>query len=1174
MAQREKNMSKPREECPTVLVSDAPAKVDRFGTFSAVVEALVELIRKDPGGYAIGIEGNWGAGKSTVIRLLEEMLRSISENIEMVQFDAWAHQGDPLRRSFLELLTESLSKKGWLSSKKKEQVENQLSRRSKTEHKMTSPVFTRLGAIIAIGGFFIPVGISLFNSALRDGLTWVWSGWAYVSLKAIGGFILSINPILLFVCGRIYQSFTKKGTKEDTEEAEVESWSALILRKYSTKEITKTISDPNPTSVEFESIFRDILNNAITDHDRKLVIVLDNLDRVEPSDTITMLSTMHTFLQESFIRAQIWSDRVWILIPYSPDGIRKVWEERITPMRKFAPCIAGSFEGKTSQRTRSELTEACSIQTTEGQTLAPGLAERFLEKRFNVRFQVPPIALSDWGDYLEVLLAEALPDHPKTEDEFHKVYRVFDLTRPWSHLPPTPRDLKLFVNQIGSLHRQWHDQHPLPCLAYFATLFLRRKDVLNGLRDGSIPEPKVARILGVDAASTIASILFNAEKKKADELILKPDVVDALVNANSEKLTTLLSNHPSGFWYVLGRIVFREWSDTDIQGLANAWLAIDSNHLLDQDVGAVKQTILSELEEAFLSVIDWSPFGSIIGESIAKFITMRGDIQLATQLIGRIVDVDKYEKPDGSDQFDDWYSTFLPVFESAWDLPPEKSLPHRVSFPANVLWLLKMYSHLASGNGRREYAEYIYPQSGASEVIEHLLSQISSGDLNTKIVSSFPFLDSHVSEMEWTQIADSISQRINTTAAYEPEEIASLLRALWGLTKIHSPARSKLQNEVNRGQILHHIHHMRTRRDDEAVAVCLFTQIGLRPDPSPPPSHVGNSNDGWGYLTGVLSNPNDHPGLIKKYAALVQEFDKCPDLVQVADKAPQWKDWVYQALSLVINDGSALEAISTDDFLSKYRELKQKLTDNAYSRLTQDLIADGAILDRIVEASFDHNSSELYHDLLISGSESRLIPWIVQGLKNLDDSTWHNALSQETFLLDLTVETYTRGGKYSLGIAYRDGIKQYAQDVIAGTSTPGGELITSGEIYKPIWGKDRNTLRRKLLDIAIDARGNIPEEYFIAFGSEIAQTEDIGKDREVVLRLFEPLVESMHLPGMIWLEGLLSTRPEILEDYEPKHALKELRDRVVERHGKTKDPEFLEVFERIAGHLGSDLFVE
>lgn len=89
-------------KCPTKPLLDLPAGEDAFGPHERIAEAIEELIASEDGGKSIALTGPWGSGKSTVVSLLKGLFRDDNRILkcEVFVFDAWSHQGDPLRRSF------------------------------------------------------------------------------------------------------------------------------------------------------------------------------------------------------------------------------------------------------------------------------------------------------------------------------------------------------------------------------------------------------------------------------------------------------------------------------------------------------------------------------------------------------------------------------------------------------------------------------------------------------------------------------------------------------------------------------------------------------------------------------------------------------------------------------------------------------------------------------------------------------------------------------------------------------------------------------------------------------------------------------------------------------------------------------------------------------------------
>ena len=59
-----------QERCPTRLLPDTPADTDSFGSHERVAHSIAEVVQTESGGKAIGLEGGWGSGKSTIVKLI------------------------------------------------------------------------------------------------------------------------------------------------------------------------------------------------------------------------------------------------------------------------------------------------------------------------------------------------------------------------------------------------------------------------------------------------------------------------------------------------------------------------------------------------------------------------------------------------------------------------------------------------------------------------------------------------------------------------------------------------------------------------------------------------------------------------------------------------------------------------------------------------------------------------------------------------------------------------------------------------------------------------------------------------------------------------------------------------------------------------------------------------
>ena len=102
-----------------IILHDSPAEEDGFEgnghrrSATALAAAVKQMANRDG---AIGLEGKWGAGKSTVIRFAEtELEASNTKGLthHLMCYDLWAHQSDVFKRSFLEELLQ------WASARRK-----------------------------------------------------------------------------------------------------------------------------------------------------------------------------------------------------------------------------------------------------------------------------------------------------------------------------------------------------------------------------------------------------------------------------------------------------------------------------------------------------------------------------------------------------------------------------------------------------------------------------------------------------------------------------------------------------------------------------------------------------------------------------------------------------------------------------------------------------------------------------------------------------------------------------------------------------------------------------------------------------------------------------------------------------------------------------------------------
>ena len=80
-----------------MILSDNETKVDLLNN-EAIAKTIVSLIsNSNEQPISIGIHGDWGAGKSSILEMIENEVKSVSSKTEKkyscIRFNGWRHQG-------------------------------------------------------------------------------------------------------------------------------------------------------------------------------------------------------------------------------------------------------------------------------------------------------------------------------------------------------------------------------------------------------------------------------------------------------------------------------------------------------------------------------------------------------------------------------------------------------------------------------------------------------------------------------------------------------------------------------------------------------------------------------------------------------------------------------------------------------------------------------------------------------------------------------------------------------------------------------------------------------------------------------------------------------------------------------------------------------------------------
>lgn len=472
-----------------------------------VSENIYQLIQSSAKGITVGLEGSWGSGKSTVINLLRNKLQDNSEgNCLFFMFDAWAHDGDPLRRIFLESLINEIDPEG--ADETLRELSGRITGRNKTVKTQSTRSASKFGKLLSVFALTIPLGSALIGKVNYDLLSPPWGqGESTIYWQFIFGLILCLSPFILIL-------WWMKFGERDSNTGKIR-WDFFSTEstENSTQDVTE---DGERTSIEFEAHFERIIKHAINEKKvDRVVIVIDNLDRVDPPHAKNIWATLQTFFQKrssgSKSTLEKWADKLWFVIPFDRNGFSKIWESNSLDESKSVPIS-------------------------------------FLKKCFQIIAEVPEPVMSAWPDYAKKTFATALNEWP--EKERQEAIEAF--IRFASHLDksPTPRDIKVLANQVGLLGMRWGGVVSSEALCVYALYRqkLSEAELRNALLADGLPESYAgindSKILKME----IAGLLFGVTKDKGIQLLLTPEIGAAVKNGDGELLKDLVKKYDEAFW--------------------------------------------------------------------------------------------------------------------------------------------------------------------------------------------------------------------------------------------------------------------------------------------------------------------------------------------------------------------------------------------------------------------------------------------------------------------------------------------------------------------------------------------------------------------------------------------------------------------------------------------------
>lgn len=485
-----------------------------YHTHENVANGLMKIIDSNNEGCVIGLQGEWGTGKSTVVSILKKKIEAAS-HYRVFYFDAWAHEGDPLRQIFLQELIKTIDPVGLA------ELDKAISKKTKTIQTTVTRGTTLFGILFGLSTLLIPLGISVLRAVDFSTVSFDYNDGFYWELYL--GLFLSAGPVFvtlakLFIL-YFWQGIPFKELKNNLH----------FLHKDGTETINQNIDEEyDRSSIDFQHYFDKIIKHYFRqDEHNRLIMVIDNLDRIDEQDALKIWSTLQTFLPASSELKRNSNPRyrkIWTIIPYAEQGIAKLWSD-----------AEPNYPGGKQHAPMTSTTDLAKPYKS------------FLEKSIQIRIDVPKPILTNWERFARNKARDAFTGWP--EEETDSVIEILKYSRRSIVDCPTPRAIKSYINQVGSLRMVAATNIDTSTIAYYIAqkylLGLDNEVLIKSeiLTEKAVPLPS----LPPEYKKQLGSLIYGVSPDIAYQIMAAPYLEAALKKDDYAGLENLYRDTESTF---------------------------------------------------------------------------------------------------------------------------------------------------------------------------------------------------------------------------------------------------------------------------------------------------------------------------------------------------------------------------------------------------------------------------------------------------------------------------------------------------------------------------------------------------------------------------------------------------------------------------------------------------
>lgn len=1078
--------------CNIKLLPDDPTKEDFFGSHREVARAIAELVLTEDGGKAIALEGIWGSGKSTTVRLLRKELTERPDDGSVFVFDAWAHRGDPLRRSFIEEFVRHLNEIGWIEEEEWNPRVEELSHRRVKRRVESEPQLTTPGKWMIVLLFLVPFGFALFTAQDPS------------SRQQIVGGGLALAPVVFALAVWAWNSLPRNKADEPVKNDELNVL-GIFINEVHRREVSTKVSSPDPTSVEFRDIFTDLLSDGLSRSERRLIVAIDNLDRIDAEEALTIWSTMRTFFELGSPERSEWLDRFWLLVPYDKQSLRRLWRAELSDQQT----------GNAKRRAVME---------------RPDAAQAFIDKSFQIRFRVSPPVRSDWRDFFSKKLSEALPSHA-SEEESYLLYQIYHQSRDTAGRV-TPRDIVLFLNQLGALHRQvGHDSEiPFEMQAVFAAF---QDQIRSGsqLAEEEVVPSRLNRLLGKSRwREYLAALYYNVELDKSLQILIGEDVEEALSEGDPDKL----EEHQGvpGFSEVcVDRLELKlpEWRESEPTAIGRAALTVDG--LKKPLSSGSSERFWRSLRETAAEVDDWSPFDVATGKGMVAILEHtvsqeRGALQHT--LLKRVSTSCPTDAEDES-ALESWVEGAVEVVKGIHK--GEEGSSVSLTVPGGPELYVQVLELLQDSDLSSERAACFTTSAGGSELVDVLQRRVTEGDVEPSMADNVVFMDGLELVADWNPLGSTVAQQLRANETVPPAKLRAYCLLLEELAKKDSIPGSHMEQMTHHGHLHHRLWEANQANNPRAMAACALPILVRNPS-GQQQKNIGHANNGQSLYQTLRDTPEKHEEVVRELVELVARFGYASKLLEddkYRKQAPNLTSWM---LAEFLMREEATNYVSARLLLGELPYLSEHLDSDELDQVLRRYGAESTLYEHAANLEVDESTAPLHSRVYGANAgrpeshdyEERL----VRGLQAVPQDQWDQQLDSEGELLQLALQLLEEDADLTLKTEFRRALQDHLTRVLGGKTTPEHPENWT-RLLDALEDHAQSTLLGQVVDqLTTPSAGQLVMALRMYGEVLLTYDEALHKEAEDVIgNLCTALVQRHSTEGTKWIRRLLEECPQV-----------------------------------------------